>query len=64
MNAVSNVCKNGLGLSWDGVCLAVSMPQSSTPVLEQSLDDWEEMCQEFGFEYVEFEAKGRNEYGG
>jgi len=48
----------------DGVCLAVAMPQSVTPHLEKSFDEWEELCQEFGSEFVDFENKGRNEYSG
>ncbi len=54
--------KEGCGLSWDGVCLAVAMPQSTTPYLEKSDEEWEELCQEYGFEYVDFERKGRNEF--
>lgn len=61
---VAEVVKEGCGLSWDGVCLAVGMPQSTTPFLEKSFDEWEEICQEFGFEFVDFESKWRNEYSG
>lgn len=61
---VAEVVKEGCGYSWDGVCLAVAMPQSKTPYLEKSFDEWEELCQEFGFEFVDFESKGRNEFSG
>jgi hypothetical protein len=61
---VSEVVKEGCGYSWDGVCLAVAMPQSTTPFLEKSFDEWEELCQDFGFEFVDFESKGRNEFSG
>jgi hypothetical protein len=61
---VSEVVKEGCGYSWDGVCLAVAMPQSTTPYLEKSFNDWEDLCQEFGFEFVDFESNGRNEYSG
>lgn len=61
---VAEVVKEGCGYSWDGVCLAVAMPQSSTPYLEKSFDEWEELCQDHGFEFVDFESKGRNEYSG
>jgi hypothetical protein len=40
------------------------MPQSKTPYLEKSFDEWEELCQDLGFEFVDFESKGRNEYSG
>ncbi|KAK0113204.1 hypothetical protein ONS95_014899 [Cadophora gregata] len=62
MEGVAEVVKEGCGLMWDGVCLAVGMPQSTTPYLEKSFDEWEELCQEYGFEFVDFESKGRNQY--
>jgi hypothetical protein len=61
---VGEVVKEGCGYSWDGVCLAVAMPQSTTPYLEKSFDEWEDLCQEFGFEFIDSESKGRNEYAG
>lgn len=56
--------KKGCGYGWDGVCLAVAMPQSVTPHLPLGMEEGEELCRVAGFEYVEAEAKGRNEYGG
>lgn len=64
MEGVAEVVKEGCGLMWDGACLAVGMPQSTTPYLEKTFDEWEELCQEYGFEFVDFESKGRNEYSG
>jgi hypothetical protein len=64
LEGVGEVVKEGCGMTWDGVCLAVAMPQSVTPYLEKSFDEWEELCQEFGFEFVDFESKGRNQYSG
>jgi hypothetical protein len=61
---VAEVVKEGCGYMWDGVCLAVAMPQSTTPCLEKSFDEWEDLCQEHGFEFIDFESKGRNEYSG
>jgi len=62
LEKVGEVVKEGCGMTWDGVCLAVAMPQSVTPYLEKSFDEWEELCQESGFEFVDFESKGLNEY--
>lgn len=56
--------KEGCGYSWDGVALAVAMPQSTTPYLEMKDEEWEDVCQEFGFEYVDFEKRGSNEFSG
>jgi len=39
------------------------MPQSTIPYLQLSCDDWEDTCRESGFEYIDAEAKGRNEFG-
>lgn len=61
---VAEVVKEGCGYAWDGVCLAIAMPQSTTPYLDKSFEEWEEICQESGFEFVDFESKGRNEYSG
>lgn len=52
------------GYAWDGVCLAISMPQSLRPYLELSAEDWEDVCRAHQFEYVDYEFKGRNDYGG
>ncbi|KAJ8069491.1 hypothetical protein OCU04_003144 [Sclerotinia nivalis] len=62
LESVAEVVKEGCGYTWDGVCLAVAMPQSTTPCLEKKFDEWEDLCQEHGFEFVDFESKGRNEY--
>jgi len=62
LRAVQGIVK-ACGYAWDGVCLAVGMPQSLQPRLELELEVWEEMCRECGFEYVDFEVKARNEFG-
>jgi hypothetical protein len=64
LDSVAEVVKGGCGYSWDGVCLAVAMPQSTKPYLEKSFDEWEEICAESGFEFIDFESKGTNEYSG
>ncbi|CCX06455.1 hypothetical protein FPQ18DRAFT_323384 [Pyronema domesticum] len=44
-----------MGRDWDGVLLAVSLTKPSEAM--------EDLCQQHGFELIEFDAKGRNEYG-
>ena len=61
---VREVVKEGCGYGWDGVCLAVAMPQSTTPYLEKSFEEWEGICQDSGFELIDFAKKGRNEFSG
>lgn len=63
MQAVSDVIERACGYTGDTVCLAVAMPQSTTPYLEKPSDEWDELCMEYGFEYIDSEAKGKNEFG-
>ena len=43
MQAVSDVIERACGYGGDMVCLAVAMPQSITPYLEKSHEEWEEL---------------------
>ncbi|KAI9860748.1 MAG: hypothetical protein M1813_005671 [Trichoglossum hirsutum] len=63
LKAISTVVKRGCGYAWDGICLAVGTAQSETPHLQLEFEEWEDVCREFQFEYVDSEAKGRNEFG-
>jgi len=63
VRAIANAIQKACGYSWDGTCLAIAMPQSLTPHLPLTHEEWEDMCREHGFEYIDSEAKGRNEYG-
>lgn len=63
MQAISDVIERACGYAGDTVCLAVAMPQSTTPYLEKSSEEWEELCIEHGFEFIDSEAKGKNEFG-
>jgi hypothetical protein len=64
LKAVQKVVTIAGDYSWDGVCLAVAMPQTSTPYLQLEDEIWDDMCMECGFEYVDFEGKGENEFRG
>ncbi|KAF2238948.1 hypothetical protein EV356DRAFT_224549 [Viridothelium virens] len=63
LRAISEVKDNGSEYGWDGACVAVAMPQTVTPYLDISFDDWDDICRDFGFEFIDAEATGRNEYG-
>lgn len=63
LQAIADVIEKACGYSGEMVCLAVAMPQSTTPYLEKSAEEWEEVCMEYGFEFVDSEAKGKNEFG-
>jgi hypothetical protein len=62
---VSKVVKQ-CGYGWDGVCLAIGMKQDIVPNLEVPGDKWEEVLEgiDGGWEWIDAEAKGRNEYNG
>jgi hypothetical protein len=38
------------------------MPQGETSQLQLTFDDWDEICRELGFEYIDSSAKGMNEF--
>ncbi|KAF2667120.1 hypothetical protein BT63DRAFT_329909 [Microthyrium microscopicum] len=63
IKAIQTVIEKAAGYGWDGTCLAVVTPQSITPYLDKPYDEWDDVCREFGFEYIDSEAKGRNEFG-
>jgi len=63
LEAVGEVVREGCGFVWDGVFVAVAMPQSIKPALEVGVEEWEEICGECGVEFVDWEGVGRNEFG-
>lgn len=63
MQAVADAIERACGFSGDQVCLAVAMPQTTTPYLDMPSEDWEDICTNTGFEYVDFEKNGKNEFG-
>ncbi|KAI9667487.1 MAG: hypothetical protein M1821_000303 [Bathelium mastoideum] len=63
LQAISDVRDHGTEYDWDGVCLAVAMPQFTTPHLGLPFEEWEDMCRDSGFEFIDAEAQGRNEFG-
>lgn len=64
LKAISEVVERGSGYDSESIRLAVAMPQFTTPYLDKSYEEWDEICGQHGFEYVDFEAKGKNEFGG
>ncbi|KAK9477107.1 hypothetical protein V1514DRAFT_334881, partial [Lipomyces japonicus] len=64
-------------IDWDGVCLAVAIPHHDDDhanvdkVLapaehdddELDFDEWDAALQPFGFEFIDLQASGRNQYG-
>ncbi|KAF8866747.1 hypothetical protein BDZ45DRAFT_700353 [Acephala macrosclerotiorum] len=68
LRCVGEVVKEGCGMMWDGVAVAVGMPRGEVggeeSVSAMKGEEWEDLCQEEGFEWIDWEEKGRNEYSG
>lgn len=63
MQAIADSIERACGYGGDQVCLAVAMPQSTTPYLDMPGEEWDELCADTGFEFVDFEKTGKNEFG-
>lgn len=63
MTAIKGIIEKACGEYWEGCCLAVGTRQSVTTSLKLEGEAWEDFCRETGFEYVDAEGKGKNEYG-
>ncbi|KAI9831319.1 MAG: hypothetical protein M1819_005093 [Sarea resinae] len=64
LKAVAGVIDDGCGDDWDGARLAVAMPQSTTPRLTSfAAEQWDDLCLENGFEFVDLEARGMSQFG-
>jgi len=63
MQAIADAIDRACGYSGDQVCLAVAMPQTTNPYLDLPGEEWDELCADAGFEYIDFEKTDRNEFG-
>lgn len=61
---VGKVVKEGCGWNWEGVVLAVGLKQDVVPNLAVDAEEWEDFCREEGFEWVDGEGIGKNEFNG
>ena len=65
MKAVEAVVTNACGYAWEGTRVAVAMASRTPKSTQNTLDpeEWEERCREYGFEFVDAAATGKNEFG-
>ncbi|KAF2429728.1 hypothetical protein EJ08DRAFT_266147 [Tothia fuscella] len=66
LRSIQSVTKSACGYNWDGTLLAISTPQGTTSTssaAQLTFDDWDEICREWGFEYIDSSAKGKNDFG-
>ena len=64
MHAIATVIEHNCGHGWDVTLLAVAIGHTTVPQLRCELNEWEECCTQYGFEYVDAEAHGQNQFGG
>ncbi|KAH0381713.1 hypothetical protein KCU92_g6822, partial [Aureobasidium melanogenum] len=60
MKAVDEVVKKACGIMWDGTKLAMDLTSSNKGKRADAAD---EICLDFGFDYVHIDAEGKNDYG-
>ncbi|KAG9756105.1 hypothetical protein KCU73_g5080, partial [Aureobasidium melanogenum] len=60
MKAVDEVVKKACGIMWDGTKLAMDLTSSNKGKRADAAD---EICLDFGFDYVHVDAEGKNDYG-
>ncbi|KAK3691520.1 hypothetical protein LTR37_018597 [Vermiconidia calcicola] len=65
MKAVQEVVERHAGYGADTVMLAVAMPNStaSNAHANRDLEEWDDVSMQYGFEYIDYSAQGKNEFG-
>lgn len=63
MQAIQQILEQHAGHGADSVMLAVRAPSEQASSGKSAAEDWEGACLEHGFEYVDYTAKGTNEFG-
>lgn len=63
VEAIQGIIYTHCGHAWDGVCLAIGMPNSLSGDTILTPDDLYDMFAGHGFEYVDSAETGRNEFG-
>ena len=66
MKAIQSISKEHAGYGGDTVMLAVAIPHSKAALIEGASadsDEWEDVCMQYGFEYIDYAAQGKNSFG-
>ncbi|KAG8631266.1 hypothetical protein KVT40_000406 [Elsinoe batatas] len=65
MKAIESVISKACGYNWEGMKLAVAMSPQTTKVasLTSSREELEDLCMDHGFEFIDADATGKNEFG-
>lgn len=64
LKAIQDVAEEHVGYGADVVMLAVAVPKGTGTVSSNDAKhaDWEDLCLEYGFEYIDYAGRGRNEF--
>ncbi|GAB7345608.1 hypothetical protein MBLNU457_3907t1 [Dothideomycetes sp. NU457] len=65
IKSIEDVISKACGYSWEGVKLAVATSSSKTKTTDSktfSADEWDDRCMEYGFEFIDAEAHGKNQF--
>lgn len=62
MKAVQKIVEQHADYGGNSVMLAVAM-RNDENVSDVKAEDWEDVCFQYGFEYIDFSAKGKNDFG-
>lgn len=66
IKSIEDVITKACGYSWEGVKLAVATSSTKTKTTDSRsilAEEWDDRCMEYGFEFVDAEAQGKNQFG-
>ncbi|KAF4551188.1 putative alpha and gamma adaptin-binding protein p34 [Elsinoe fawcettii] len=65
MKAIEAIISKACGYGWEGVKLAVALSPPGSKAAASSLvhEEWEDLCIDHGFEFIDAAATGKNDFG-
>lgn len=66
IKSIEDVITKACGYSWEGVKLAVATTSTKTKTPDSKLfaaEEWDDRCMEHGFEFIDAEVHGKNQFG-
>lgn len=63
MRGIQDVSEEHAGYGADTIMLAAALPPANSDAVKTKSDDWEDICIQYGFEFINYAAEGKNEYG-
>lgn len=65
IKSIEDVITKACGYSWEGIKLAVATTSNTktTDPKPFSAEEWDDRCMEYGFEFIDAEAQGKNQFG-